>query len=223
MKKHHDRKGDTNIRRLLTIEAAKLMYEEGVSQYHTAKHMAAKKLLINGQRLRQVRPNHLPSNDEISDAINTLADMHEGEARKDRLFEMRILALDVLNILDSYSPRLIGSVSTGNIKKSSDIDIHVFVDDNTRLTDDLEKIGWNYQCSEVAIRDQGKIEIYQHVHIDLDFPVELSVYPCAKIRVRTRSSTDGKPILRLSSDKLITLMMKDHPQEWQHYIETGNY
>ena len=38
---------------------------------------------------------------------------------------------------------------------------------------------------------------YTHIYLQADFPVELSVYPRAELRVVSRSSTDGKPIKRL--------------------------
>ena len=45
-----------------------------------------------------------------------------------QLNEMRQIAIKVMRKLSDFSSRLIGSVSTGRIRESSDIDIHVFVD-----------------------------------------------------------------------------------------------
>ena len=40
-----------------------------------------------------------------------------------------------LRALSEFSPRLIGSVSTGHIRRGSDIDLHVFTDDLDPLFD----------------------------------------------------------------------------------------
>jgi len=68
-------------------------------------------------------------------------------------------------------------------------------------------VGWRYEKQDVAISDNGKIKYYTHIYLDLDFLVELSIYPENHIRVRGRSSTDGKPIERMSYNKLHALVM----------------
>ena len=67
------RLGPGGLRGAIAVEAARLMYEEGVKQYFTAKRLAAKRLLgrVGGRRLRY-RPMDLPSNGEIRDALLSL-------------------------------------------------------------------------------------------------------------------------------------------------------
>ena len=57
-----------------------------------------------------------------------LARTHEGDARTDRLLEMRLEALRMMRLLSHFRPRLIGSVMTGHIRQGSDIDLHLFSD-----------------------------------------------------------------------------------------------
>src|SRR5262249_32496235 len=75
------------LRATIALEAARLMYEEGVKQYFTAKRIAAKRKLgrSGGKRLRY-RPSDLPSNGEIRDALLGLAELAEGSRRTRRLF-----------------------------------------------------------------------------------------------------------------------------------------
>lgn len=70
----------------------------------------------------------------------------------------------------------------------------------------LTTTGWTYEKQDVSINDNGKIKYYTHIYLNLDFMVELSVYPEKNIRVRGRSSTDGKPIERMSYKKLHALI-----------------
>lgn len=203
-------------------EAARLMYEEDVTQYLDAKRMAAKRVLGRARKgATLVRVQDLPSNGEIAEELAKLARFYEGDTIRNRLFAMRLTALEMMQALQDFHPKLIGSVSTGRIRKGSDIDIHVFTDSLEVLEEQLEHQKWNFEKREVEINNNGKLAVYTHIYIEHLFPVELSVYPLSEIRVRTRSSTDGKPILRVGSKALVELLIREHEEEWRHYLDTG--
>jgi hypothetical protein len=210
------------IRFLVAAEAARLMYEEGVKQYFTAKRIAAKRLLgrAAGGRLR-FRPSELPSNGEIRDALLVLADLAEGSRRTRRLFAMRVVALEAMEALAPFEPRLIGSVSTGHIRKGSDVDLSVFTDDDGALETHLRALRWAYEREPVTIQKFGEIREYLHYHVADVFPVELTVYPVRELRFRPRSSTDGKPIVRVRAASLRALLARDHPEAWAAYLKDG--
>ena len=89
-------KSNSQIRQILAKEAARLMYEEDVSQYFDAKKMAAKRLFGNGGiKGMQYRPKDLPSNGEISIEIAKLAELLEDD-REERLSAMRTTALIIM-------------------------------------------------------------------------------------------------------------------------------
>lgn len=198
------------------------MYEENVKQYHTAKWRAAKNILSQGGgKAATVRTRDLPSNGEISERAYQLASMYEGRTLTDRLFEMRLLALEVMATLAEYSPRLIGSVSTGRIKKGSDIDLHVFTDTVEKLESKLNQIDWQYEKETVDIRYKNGFRQFTHIYLNTEYPVELSVYPENDIRVQGRSSTDGKSIIRMSYNRLLDLIQTEHAEEWESFISTS--
>ena len=183
------------------------MYDEDVSQYFVAKRMAAKRLFgrAGGKRMR-FRPRDLPSNGEIQAALLELADEREGDRRLDRLREMRELALAVMRELEEFEPRLIGSVATGHIRRGSDIDIQLFTEDLDAPEDWLVEQGWPYEREDVLIRRPKGFVEYQHLRLELDHPIELSVYPLMDLRHRPRSSTDGQPIDRVSIRRLEAML-----------------
>ncbi len=223
MKNSKHERGNAQFRQLLVREAARLMYEENIKQYHTAKWRAAKNLLSRGGiKMCKIRTRDLPSNGEISLAVYQMAQMHEGGTLTRRLFSMRITALDIMENLESFSPRLIGSVSTGRIKKTSDIDLHLFTDSLETVENRLEELNWPFEKEMVTIRYGGKFREFTHFYVDHEFPVELSVYPENEIRIRGRSSTDGKPIDRLSYDRLLGLIEEQHADAWYEYLEFGD-
>jgi predicted nucleotidyltransferase len=117
-----------------------------------------------------------------------------------RLLAMRATAIAIMEDLAPFQPRLIGSVSTGRIRKDSDIDLHVFTDNIEELEQHLYDLQWLYQKNQVLMKQNNQFIEYTHIYIDADFPVELSVYPLQSLRVRGRSSTDGKPIIRLKKE-----------------------
>lgn len=210
------------LRAQIAAEAARLMYEEDVKQYFTAKRMAAKRLLgrTGGKRLRY-HPQDLPSNGEIRDALLVLAELAEGDRRTRRLFAMRIVALEAMRALLPFTSRLIGSVSTGHIRRGSDIDLSVFTDDEESLERHLKALRWTFETERVSILKFGQIREYLHIHVADVFPVELTVYGLRELRFRPRSSTDGKPIRRVRIQALEALLMQDHAEAWAEYVADG--
>jgi len=208
------RRKQSNTRYLLVREAARLMYEDGVTQYLDAKRKAAKRVLGRATK-------NLPSNGEISDALYNLAKFHQGDELSSVLFEMRLLAMDVMEQLDEFNPRLIGSVSTGRIRQGSDIDLHIFTDSLEKIQLAIEQLGWNYEIEQIVMQKDGRPTEFNHIYLDLEFPVELSIYPENEIRVQGRSSTDGKPIERMSASKVRELILLEHSDEWSEYLTAG--
>ncbi|AOS95679.1 hypothetical protein AUP74_00207 [Microbulbifer aggregans] len=208
-------KKEQRFRHLITQEAARLMVNEGVGQYFDAKRIAARRII--GKQYKY-NPKYLPSNGEISDAVHELGQLQDPHTHREQLFRMRMCALEVMEQLEPFSPRLIGSVSTGRIREGSDIDLHVFTDEIEALEHHLQSLDWPYRRDTVCIRAGSKLIEYEHIHLDFEFPVELSVYPEREIRITGRSSTDGKPIRRLNSAKVRKLVMEEH---WQAYLRAG--
>lgn len=210
------------LRAIITAEAARLMYEEGVKQYFTAKRLAAKRILgrVEGRRLRH-RPADLPSNGEIREALLLLAERCEGASRTRRLFAMRVVALEVMKRLTPFEPRLIGSVSTGHIRRGSDIDIQVFTDDEDSLEQALKREGFEFERENVTIQKNGQFRDYVHYHLVHHFDVELTAYPFRELGQRPRSSTDGKPIDRVRASRLQKLVVETYPDAWAEYQRTG--
>ncbi|WP_437336379.1 nucleotide-binding enzyme [Sorangium sp. So ce394] len=210
------------LRARIAAEAARLMYEEGVDQYFTAKRMAAKRILgqVEGRRARY-RPADLPSNGEIREALLLFAERAEGSQRTRRLFALRIVALEAMRALAPFSPRLIGSVSTGHIRRGSDVDLHVFPADEEALERHARALGWTFERERVTIQKGGELREYVHYHVADVAPLELTVYAPRELRARPRSSTDGKPIVRLGIAALSALCARDHPTAWERYLATG--
>ncbi len=139
---------DERIRRQIAFLAAQLMYHRTESEYFTAKRKAAKQLGVE----YRFRPGDLPSNAEIRDQIQSMARVHEGPKRLDKIRDMRLEALRLMRKLARFRPRLIGSVWTGHVRQGSDIDIHLFSDSLTLVTEHPRRIRPDLRGREEADR-----------------------------------------------------------------------
>src|SRR5262249_7619664 len=162
-------------------------------QYFTAKRLAAKRLLGQASaKTIRYRPQDLPSNGEIKRALLELVSEIEGDGRTQRLFAMRIVALEAMEALAPFTPRLIGSVATGHVRSGSDVDLHVFAWHAAEVEAHVRALGWTYETQHVNIIKHGRVMEFTHLHIADVFPIELTVYAPNELRNRPRSSTDGK-------------------------------
>ena len=199
---------DERVRRQITLRAAQLMYERLETEYFTAKRKAARELGLDPR----FRPQDLPSNREIRDEIQKLADLLEGDKRKETLRAMRVDALRLMRKLVRFEPRLIGSVWTGHVRKGSDIDLHVFTDSLSALTSVLEDHGVPYDVERKRIIKFGEERHFTHIHIHDRHKYELTVYPTEKIGYVFKSSITGQAIEKATIPVLERLLREERPE-----------
>ncbi len=194
-------------RRQIAVEAARLMYERIESEYFTAKRKAAARLGIHDQR-----PQDLPSNREIRDELQVFARIHEGDQRDAELAAMRVAALQMMRLLDRFTPRLIGSVMTGHIRAGSDIDLHVFCHSPASVAHLLEQNGYACEIERKRVIKHGQERLFTHIHVRARHRFELTVYAPEQTSYVFRSSITGQPIERASIAELETLIAREHPE-----------
>jgi predicted nucleotidyltransferase len=193
--KHHDR-----IRQLIAQEAARLMYEEQIREYRTAKRKAARRF---GPEQSLSLGNHLPSNAEIRQELMRLLDLHEEQLRPERLLQLRLLALKYLELMAPFRPYLVGSVLSGCVTERSDIDIHLFAEDPEDVANFLRAENISFEEELVTIRQGGKHLDYLHFYLqDQGVEIECSVYATRERHCVPRSSITGKPMERADAKKL---------------------
>lgn len=131
MKQSQKGKASTNIfdlKHRVAREAATLLYFGAEKEYKQAKEKAATTFGVH----------FLPSNFEVALELDKIAEENEGSKRNERLVQMRKEALEIMRLLDGFSPVLIGSVWRGTIKRESDIDIAVYTDEPEELVTTLK-------------------------------------------------------------------------------------
>ena len=182
------------------------MYDRQESEYYRAKMKAARKLCQGW-----AKPADLPSNAEIRDQVQVFARLYEGEQRTADLQAMRLAALRILRLLEPFRPKLIGSVLTGHVRQGSDIDLHVFSDSVEAVTHLLDDEALAYEVERKQVRKQGEEQIYRHIHVRGEWPIELTVYAAKEAHYVFKSSITGKAIERATAKQLEDLLAAEYP------------
>jgi|SRR6266540_3481976 len=197
---------EDRLRGIIAREAARIMYEEGVSEYRDAKRKAARpfgpeKVLSLG--------SHLPSNTEIHSELQRLLGLYEEKALPERLMHLRLVALRQMELLAPFRPYLVGSVLTGTVTEKSDIDLHLFAESCEEVEEFLRRKGIPFEQEIVSIRHGGEFFEYPHIYLeDSEVAVECTVYSLEEIRRIPKSSITGRAMERADADKLRKLIEK---------------
>ena len=199
----------SKLRRQIAFAAARLMHSCEVDEYFQAKIKAAR-----SAGLRRPRPVDLPSNAEIREQLRSMSRMLDPDGDH-LLYPMRRRALFWMRKLSRFHPRMLGSVLTGDIRPSSDIDLHLFTNHPASVVQEVDRLGFPCELIRKRFRKSGECVTFTHVHIRDTYPIELTVYRLGDMGRRFRSSITGKPIETASADQLERLIALDHSDQLQ--------
>ena len=191
------------VRNRIAREAALLLYTSQEKEYKQAKKKAAETL---GVRL-------LPSNFEVAEELDTIAEEREGASRKEQLLRMRREAREIMKELEEFSPRLVGSVWRGTARRDSDIDIHMFSDDHLQIMVRLQDLNYRIKNSERrSVTKGGMKESSFHIHVILNSgdSVEVVVRSPDCLGQIERCETYGDIKIGLNLNQLVTIL-KENP------------
>jgi len=200
-------KRSTSIKSRVAREAAVLLYSQQEKEYKQAKQRAAHTL---GIRI-------LPSNREVAEELDKVADEMEGTVRAERLAQMRREALSVMVTLGEFHPRLVGSVWRGTAHKNSDIDIEAFYSDPKIPLERLKQNGLNIQRAEWQSVTKGRsIETAFHIYLTLPSgnEVEAIVRSPEKINETDKCEIYGDTIKGLNMHQLRRLLIENPTQKF---------
>ncbi len=149
-----------------------------------------------------LRVRVLPSNLEIVEELDKIAEEKEGPARSELLLRMRKEALQIMKTLEDFNPRLVGSVWRGTAHQDSDIDIFAFSQDPKSVLGQLQKFGCQVTRSEWrSVTKRGKKEGSFHIHLVLSSGDE------AEVIVRDSEKLGRLEICEIYGDAIIGLSL----------------
>ncbi len=198
-------RGGEQLRYHLSQEAARIMADEGVSDYQAAKRKAALRLnLPDSQRL--------PSNREVEAALRRHLELFHGARLDKRLRRLRTLAHDAMRFLADYAPLLTGPVLSGTATAFSPIQIHVRADNPEDIALLLQSHCIPYDQLDKRLRYGG--ERYRSVPAYAfraeDATVEVCVFSPAARREAPLSPVDGQPMPRANLAHVALLLLRRH-------------
>ena len=203
----------SQLRQLVAQQAARMMAEDGVSDYGYAKKKA-------GRQLGVVDANCLPSNAEIEEEIRLYHDIYNSEDQPEALRLLRQDALATMQIFARFNPHLTGSVLDGTAGQYAETHIHLFADSAKEVEIFLlnQQIPYESNDKTYRVRDRKSgekkaswknSERMKVPMFTLEGPngfIKLSVFEFDDIRFSTKSVVNGGNAERLDTEGLKVLL-----------------
>ncbi len=161
--------------------AARLIAEEGISDYSQAKRKALRQL-----GLPESTP--LPSNAEVEVALREWQAVFQDEEQIERVAHLRRKAAELMEILQEFRPYLTGSVLDGTAGRYAEIDLQLFADSAKEIEIFLLNRGVPYSH---ATPRNDRAEAVLVVESE-DAVANLVVYPTLDERISPKGR-DGRP------------------------------
>lgn len=187
------------VREQIANSAARMIAEDGIQDYALAKRKAA--------RLLGVSDKLMPNNAEVEEALRAYHAIYQQDEQSERLYKLRGLAVQVMQMLAPFNPYLTGSVLTGLAARHSDINLQLFTDSAKDVEIFLINHQWPYDTREkrYVIQDQARMVPVFILYRD-DTAIELAVFDTDDLRHMPRARTDGTPIERARATQVEQLM-----------------
>lgn len=169
----------SNLRREIAALAARMIAEDGISDYGFAKRKAAR-------QLGAVNADELPNNAEIDAEVRTYLAVFQDEEHLERQQVMRIAAAEVMRELDAFRPYLTGAVLEGTAGRYAEVEIDLFPESAKEVEIFFLNHGVAYEHREPR-RNQPDAPEAILVFDWGDVPVKLRIYSPDVERLSRRS------------------------------------
>lgn len=191
----------SELRQHIATDAARIMAEEGVRDFQTAKRKAA-------ARLGLPETKHLPGNDEVDSALQEYLRLFHGGRLTQSVRRLRELAAEAMRFLSRYDPRLVGPVLSGTVTSASEIEIHLIADTSEEIGFWLQEHAIPYEQTNRRLRFGGdRQEMFPAYRFTADnVPIELCVFDRREARESPLSPVDGKPMKRANLKEVENLI-----------------
>jgi hypothetical protein len=190
-------------RQRICQEAARIMAEEGVRDYHAAKRRAA-------GRLNWPQDKHLPSNQEIERALTDYLRLFQGRHLDERTRQLRRHALEAMRFLARFEPRLVGALLSGTVTTGSAVELHLTADTPEEVGFFLADHHIPHEQFSHRLRFGGdRVENTPAFRFAADgVAIELTVLTSTTVREAPLSPVDGRPMRRANTREVELLVQQ---------------
>lgn len=197
------------LRQLIAQSAARMMAEDGISDFAYAKKKA-------GKQLGAVDNSVLPSNAEVEEELKLYNALFLSDEQPENLRLLRKSALFTMELLAKFNPYLTGAVLDGTAGLGSETHIHLFADslkdvEMFLLNKDIpfESNEKSYRVMNDGKRDKKgdnrkKVPVFT---LEMESGlIKLSVFEVDDMRIVTKRATDGGNAERADIDSVKALL-----------------
>ncbi|MDD2873678.1 MAG: hypothetical protein PHG21_08615 [Azoarcus sp.] len=156
------------LRREIAALAARMMAEDGISDFGFAKRKAAKQLGASTSE-------SLPNNAEIEAELRAWQALYQDEEQADRLLAMRSAAVEIMQLLAEFRPYLTGGALDGTAGRYSELEIELYPESAKEVEIFFLNQDLAYEHREPRRPLPGAPEVVLSLDWD-DVPVRLSIY-----------------------------------------------
>jgi len=194
MPRHESQRPGASNRASIASAAARLMAEDGITDYHQAKRKAARQLGL---------PEHtaFPDNAEVEAELRVYRSLYQEEGHAELIAAMRHTALELLDLLAEFHPYLTGSVLDGTAGEHSKIDILLFADSAKEVEIFLLNRGIDVRHVESRNERVEAVLLIQTDTVDANLVILSRQQERVSLKHR-----DGRPRERIRADALRTLL-----------------
>lgn len=179
------------MRRRIAVEAARLIAEDGVHDYHDAKRKAVRRLGLPDATT-------LPRNSEIDEALREYQRLFRSGSQPARVAVLREAAVEAMRFLARFEPRLVGAALDGSADEHSAVCLHLFSDnpDDVLVFLDEQAIPFAQQTRRMRADKVREAHHPVFTFVAGDVPVDLTVFPLDGLRHPPLDRVSGKPMRR---------------------------
>lgn len=188
----------------LAHEAARLIAESGIRDFHQAKLKAAQRLGIHDDA-------SLPRNREIEEALREYQRLFQSDSQSGELRRRREAALRALAFFAPFDARLVGPVLDGTADSNSPVHLQLYTDDAEavpRFLDD-HRIPAETRSRRIRLDRERTLDCPVWLFSAEELSFDLTVLPHAALRQPPLSSIDEKPMRRASASQLQALLVEE--------------
>ncbi|MES2181768.1 MAG: hypothetical protein V4493_06685 [Pseudomonadota bacterium] len=197
------------LRQLIAQSAARMMAEDGISDFAYAKKKA-------GRQLGAIDNSVLPSNTEVEEELKLYNALFLSDAQPENLHALRKSALFTMQLLERFNPYLTGSVLDGTAGFGSETHIHLFADslkdvEMFLLNQDIpfETNEKSYRVMNDGKRDKKNERRKKVPVFTLEMEsglIRLSIFEVNDMRIPTKRAADGSNAERADIESVKELL-----------------
>jgi hypothetical protein len=194
----------------LAHEAARLIAESGIRDFHQAKRKAAQRLGIHDDA-------SLPRNSEIEDALREYQRLFQSDSHGGELRRRRDAALRALEFFAPFDARLVGPVLDGTADGNSPVHLHLYTDDAEavpRFLDD-HRIPAETRSRRIRLDRERALDCPVWLFSAEELSFDLAVLPHAALRQAPLSAIDERPMRRATAAQLRALLVEEELMEYE--------